>query len=76
MYILPLSSCMNIILPFVSLMLSASFTSFGRFIVPFVKLANAIIPMCVIEALILDLSIVSIYISFIGKPILIGLIVV
>ena len=63
---------MNTILPLVSLMLRASLTSFGRFMVPFVKLANAIIPIKIIKAVILDLSVASIYIIIKIKPINIG----
>ena len=47
-------------------------TSFGRFMVPFVKLASAIIPIELIKAIFLDLRIASIIIMiivFIVKPI-------
>ena len=65
---------MNITLPFVSLMLRASLTSLGKFMVPLVKLAKAMIPMNLTKTLSLDLSIVSIIIIIIIKPINIGII--
>ncbi len=51
---------MNTILPLVSLMLRASLTSFGRFMVPLVKLASAMIPINPTKAIKLDLRIASI----------------
>jgi hypothetical protein len=53
----------------VSLMLRASLTSLGRFMVPLVKLASAMIPIKPIKAISLDLSVASIITIIKIKPI-------
>lgn len=63
---------MNTTLPLVSLMLRASLTSFGRFMVPLVKRAIAMIPIILTKAIFVDLSIPSINIINTIKAINIG----